>query len=113
MIRTATPRAAASCSAPPTTFRVSGPRLKSYCARSSERRAAPTNSATSRATSSAGWPPSVRVWMRMDELIERLASASIGATFNFYRDGAGSETRCERLREYLRDRQDAPLLLVG
>jgi uracil-DNA glycosylase len=49
----------------------------------------------------------------MDELIERLASASIGATFNFYRYGPGAETRCERLREYLRARQDAPLLLVG
>ena len=49
----------------------------------------------------------------MDELIEQLASATIGATFNFYRDGAGAETRRERLREYLRTRQDAPLLLVG
>jgi uracil-DNA glycosylase len=49
----------------------------------------------------------------MDELIERLVGAIIGATFNFYRDGAGAETRRERLREYLRARQDAPLLLVG
>jgi pyrrolidone-carboxylate peptidase len=49
----------------------------------------------------------------MEELIERLARAEIGATFNFYRDGAGAETRRERLREYLRARQDALLLLVG
>jgi uracil-DNA glycosylase len=49
----------------------------------------------------------------MDELIERLAGAKIGATCNFYRDGPGAETRRERLREYLRVRQDAPLLLVG
>src|SRR5881397_1537995 len=51
--------------------------------------------------------------MRMDELIERLVDATIGATFNFYRDGTGAETRCERLREYLGARQDAPLLIVG
>ena len=51
--------------------------------------------------------------MRMDELIERLVGATIGATFNFYRDGTGAETRRERLREYLGARQGAPLLLVG
>jgi len=51
--------------------------------------------------------------MRMDERIERLVSAAIGATFNFYRDGAGVEKRRERLREYLGARQEAPLLLVG
>ena len=49
----------------------------------------------------------------MDDLIERLVGATIGATFNFYRDGAGAETRRERLREYLRAHQDTPLLLVG
>jgi uracil-DNA glycosylase len=49
----------------------------------------------------------------MEELISRLRRATIGATFNFYRDGAGAATRCERLLAYLRERQDAPLLLVG
>lgn len=39
--------------------------------------------------------------------------ARIGATFNFYRDGAGAAVRRERLLAYLRSRQDAPLLLVG
>jgi uracil-DNA glycosylase len=51
--------------------------------------------------------------MRMEELIERLASATIGATFNFYRDGPGAETRRERLLGYLRSRHNAPLLLAG
>src|SRR3954468_18255130 len=113
MIRTVTPRAVASRSAPPTTSRVSGPRLKSYCARSIDRCAPPRNSATSRAISAGCWPPSVRVRMRMEELIERLVRAEIGATFNFYRDGAGAATRRERLRAYLEARRDAPLLLVG
>jgi uracil-DNA glycosylase len=49
----------------------------------------------------------------MEELIERLRRARIGATFNFYRDGDGARTRCERLLAYLIERQDAPLLLVG
>jgi len=39
--------------------------------------------------------------------------ATIGATFNFYRDGDGAATRRERLLDYLRARRDAPLLLVG
>ena len=51
--------------------------------------------------------------MRMEELIERLRGARIGATFNFYRDGEGADARCERLLDYLRAREDAPLLLVG
>jgi uracil-DNA glycosylase len=51
--------------------------------------------------------------MLMEELIERLARAEIGATFNFYRDGDGAAARRERLRAYLEARQDAPLLLVG
>ena len=38
----------------------------------------------------------------MEELIERLTSARIGATFNFYRDGRGAGTRRERLLAYLR-----------
>ena len=49
----------------------------------------------------------------MDSFIERLANATIGATFNFYRDGDGAELRRERLRSYLLARRDAPLLLVG
>src|SRR5919197_1762831 len=106
-------RPAASRIAPPTTSRVSGPRLKSYCARSSDWFAAPRKSATARAISSVCWPPSVRVRIRMEELIAQLARATIGATFNFYRDVAGAATRCERLAAYLDSRADAPLLLVG
>jgi uracil-DNA glycosylase len=49
----------------------------------------------------------------MEGLIERLMRARIGATFNFYRDGRGAETRRERLRVYLEARRDASLLLVG
>jgi uracil-DNA glycosylase family 4 len=49
----------------------------------------------------------------MEEFIERLTRARIGATFNFYREGAGAATRCERLRTYLEARAQAPLLLVG
>src|SRR5215211_5299818 len=113
MIRTATPRRCASRSAPPTTAAVSSSKWKSYCARSSERRAAPRNSATSCAISDACWPPSVKVRMRMEELIERLRRARIGATFNFYRDGEGADARCERLLTYLRSREEARLLLVG
>jgi uracil-DNA glycosylase len=51
--------------------------------------------------------------MRMEELIERLRRARIGATFNFYRDGEGADARCERLLTYLRSREEARLLLVG
>jgi uracil-DNA glycosylase len=49
----------------------------------------------------------------MEEFIERLRRARIGATFNFYRDGAGAARRRERLRNYLDARASAPLLLVG
>jgi uracil-DNA glycosylase len=51
--------------------------------------------------------------MRMDEFIERLRRARIGATFNFYRDGPGAASRCERLRAYLEARRGASILLVG
>ncbi|HEY7206598.1 MAG TPA: uracil-DNA glycosylase [Gaiellaceae bacterium] len=44
------------------------------------------------------------------DLVDRLAAARIGATFNQY---AGSELRQSRLREYLERRADAPILLVG
>ena len=51
--------------------------------------------------------------MHAEGFVSRLASARIGATFNFYRDGAGAQLRCRRLRVYLEQRADAPLLLVG
>jgi hypothetical protein len=49
----------------------------------------------------------------MEELIDRLRRARIGATYNFYRDGEGAARRRERLLAYLREREEAPLLLVG
>ena len=49
----------------------------------------------------------------MEELIDRLRHARIGATFNFYRDGDGAAARRQRLRAYLESREAAPLLLVG
>src|SRR6185437_597051 len=45
--------------------------------------------------------------------VRRLRDARIGATTNFYRDGAGADQRCARLAGYLERRADAPLLLVG
>jgi uracil-DNA glycosylase len=47
------------------------------------------------------------------EVVEELAMARIGETFNFYRDGAGANHRLRRLAEYLASRADAPYLLVG
>jgi uracil-DNA glycosylase len=49
----------------------------------------------------------------MEELIERVADARIGETFNFYRDGWGAARRRDRLRAYLESRRGARLLLVG
>jgi uracil-DNA glycosylase len=46
-------------------------------------------------------------------LVDDLAGATIGATFNFYRDGAGASVRRERLRAYLWERQHASLMLVA
>ena len=46
-------------------------------------------------------------------LVERLAAATIGETFNFYREGEGAGLRRWRLRAYLDAQADAPLLLVG
>lgn len=46
-------------------------------------------------------------------LVEELARARIGATFNFYRDGDAAALRRERLRAYLATRADAPVLLVA
>ena len=45
--------------------------------------------------------------------MRRLASARIGTTFNFYRDGPGADLRRARLRDYLEARAGATLLLVG
>jgi hypothetical protein len=45
--------------------------------------------------------------------VERLAEARIGATFNFYRDGAAASMRRSRLAAYLDARSDAAILLVG
>jgi len=45
--------------------------------------------------------------------VRRLAAADIGATFNFYRDGAEAARRRGRLREYLDAHADASALLVG
>src|SRR5689334_8447089 len=111
MIRTATPRAAASRIAPPTTSAVSGPRLRSYWARSSDRLAPERKSAMECATSSAGWPPSVKVRRVIaGAIVASLAETAVGGTFNQYRRSA---LRCERLERYLASRWDAPLLLVG
>jgi uracil-DNA glycosylase len=49
----------------------------------------------------------------MEELISRLADATIGDTFNFYREGSGAEKRRRRLAGYLESRRDASILLVG
>jgi uracil-DNA glycosylase len=49
----------------------------------------------------------------MSDLVDRLAAATIGATFNFYRAGTGARLRRERLRAYLAAQADAPLLLVA
>jgi uracil-DNA glycosylase len=51
--------------------------------------------------------------MDPDHFVERLASARIGATFNFYRYGRGAVLRRERLVSYLDARRHASLLLVG
>ena len=51
--------------------------------------------------------------MNAERFVSRLASARIGATFNFYREGAGARLRRQRLGAYLEDRADAPYLLVG
>ena len=49
----------------------------------------------------------------MDSFIAALASAQIGGTFNFYRDGSGASVRRERLRTYLASRAEASIILVG
>jgi hypothetical protein len=51
--------------------------------------------------------------VRSELFVRRLAAAQIGATFNFYRDGDGAAIRRRRLRDYLEQRGEAELLLVG
>jgi uracil-DNA glycosylase len=46
----------------------------------------------------------------MGALVERLAAATIGDTFNQY---AGSDLRCGRLAAYLARRRNTPILLAG
>jgi hypothetical protein len=48
-----------------------------------------------------------------DRLVEELAGALIGTTFNFYAEGEGAAVRRARLAAYVRSREGAPLLLVG
>ena len=45
--------------------------------------------------------------------VERLAAVQIGSTFNFYREGDRAGLLRERLTDYLTERADAPLLIVG
>jgi uracil-DNA glycosylase family 4 len=46
-------------------------------------------------------------------LVAELSRAEIGGTFNQYRDGDRAPLLRRRLRSYLEERWDAPLLLVG
>jgi uracil-DNA glycosylase len=51
--------------------------------------------------------------METERFVNRLGSARIGATFNFYRDGPGAKLRRQRLLAYLEHRAEATLLLIG
>jgi uracil-DNA glycosylase len=51
--------------------------------------------------------------MRPDAFVSMLAASSFGEACNFYREGPGAARRRARLRAYLEERADAPLLLVG
>jgi uracil-DNA glycosylase len=51
--------------------------------------------------------------VKADQFVERLASARIGRTFNFYRDGANADVRRGRILDYLEAHDTTPLLLVG
>ncbi len=51
--------------------------------------------------------------MNAADLVDELAEACIGGTFNQYATGARAELLRTRLAAYLRARADAPLLLVG
>jgi uracil-DNA glycosylase len=46
-------------------------------------------------------------------IVEELARARIGATYNFYREGERAALLCRRLAAYLEAHEDAPFLLVG
>jgi uracil-DNA glycosylase len=48
-----------------------------------------------------------------EDIVDALAEARIGRTFNFYRDGKGAELRRGRLLDYLAAREDASTLMVG
>jgi uracil-DNA glycosylase len=48
-----------------------------------------------------------------ERFVARLASARIGATFNFYREGRDAKVRRDRLTAYLDEKADARFLLVG
>jgi len=48
-----------------------------------------------------------------DAIVDALAEAVIGRTYNFYREGGGANLRRRRLRHYLASRETAPILLVG
>jgi uracil-DNA glycosylase len=48
-----------------------------------------------------------------EDFVRELAAARIGATRNFYREGAGASVRRARLRAYLDQRGAARLILVG
>jgi uracil-DNA glycosylase len=49
----------------------------------------------------------------MSAIVESLAVARIGETYNFYRHGERAAARCARLAEYLEARAGASWLLVG
>jgi uracil-DNA glycosylase len=49
----------------------------------------------------------------MSAIIEELAAARIGDTFNFYREGERASLCRRRLAAYLASRRQAPILLVG
>jgi uracil-DNA glycosylase len=51
--------------------------------------------------------------MDPERFVAHLASARIGTTFNFYREGRGAKLRRDRLTAYLNEKAEAPLLLVG
>jgi hypothetical protein len=51
--------------------------------------------------------------VRPEEFVERLAAATFGAAFNFYREGDGAAERRDRLTAYLGSRARARLVLVG
>jgi uracil-DNA glycosylase family 4 len=51
--------------------------------------------------------------VRPARFVERLAAATFGNAFNFYREGEGAAERRRRLAAYLESRRSARLLVVG